>query len=80
MKNTDIIDLLNAVVADRSIPRSIKSTIEKSMGVLNASCSQEEKISNIISVLDDVSNDPNVSAYVRTQIWSIVSMLEGYNR
>ncbi len=75
-----ITELLNGIIFDKSIPKSIKVTVEQSMVVLAKDCSLEEKISNIISVLDDVSSDPNVSAYARTQIWSVMTALEGYNR
>ncbi len=29
-----------------------------------------------IHLLDEVSEDPNIQPFVRTQIWSLVSMLE----
>jgi len=80
MKQPNILGVLDNILLDKGIPRSIKVTVEKSLGSLRANCSVEEKISNIISVLDDVSNDPNVSAYARTQIWSALTVLEGYNR
>ena len=34
------------------------------------------RAANIISLLDDVTQDPNMPSYVRTQLWQAVSKLE----
>jgi len=34
------------------------------------------RINTVISTLDEVTNDPNIPMYSRTQIWNIVSALE----
>ncbi|MCK5468863.1 MAG: UPF0147 family protein, partial [Cyclobacteriaceae bacterium] len=31
-----------------------------------------------ISILDEVSNDTNIQPFTRTQIWNLVSLLEGF--
>ena len=80
MDNAEILGMLNGIILDKGIPRNIKPTLEKSLIVLKERCSIEEKISSIISLLDDVSNDPNMSAYARTQIWSVMTALEGLQR
>lgn len=42
--------------------------------------SAKEKISQAISILDESANDPNLATYTRTQIWGIVSLLEGMKK
>ncbi|HLD48861.1 MAG TPA: UPF0147 family protein, partial [archaeon] len=37
------------------------------------------RINTAISLLEEISNDPNIPIYTRTQIWNIVSMLEVMN-
>ena len=34
------------------------------------------RAANAISMLDDVTQDPNMPSYVRTQLWQAVSKLE----
>ena len=35
------------------------------------------RAANAISMLDDITQDPNMPSYVRTQLWQAVSKLEG---
>ncbi|MCK4532040.1 MAG: UPF0147 family protein, partial [Candidatus Aenigmarchaeota archaeon] len=42
--------------------------------------SENVRISTVISVLDESSNDPNISLYARTKIWDVVSKLEELNK
>lgn len=76
MKKKQITDVLQSIVRDRGVPKNVKSSIEESVDILNGNSSEEEKIAYIISVLDEASNDPNISAHARTMVWSAVSFLE----
>ena len=42
----------------------------------NAEYSLSVRANNTISLLDDVTQDPNMPSYVRTQLWQAVSKLE----
>ncbi|MBU0461926.1 MAG: UPF0147 family protein, partial [Nanoarchaeota archaeon] len=37
------------------------------------------RINKALSELDEISDDTNLQAYTRTQIWNIASMLEMFN-
>ncbi len=71
------IDTLNQIVSSNSTPKTIKKSITDL--IVNLS-SQEYSLSvraaNTISLLDDVTQDPNMPSYVRTQLWQAVSKLE----
>jgi uncharacterized protein (UPF0147 family) len=71
------IDTLNQIVSSNSTPKTIKKSIADL--IVNLS-SQEFSLSvraaNTISLLDDVTQDPNMPSYVRTQLWQAVSKLE----
>ena len=71
------IDTLNQIVSSNSTPKTIKKAITDL--IVNLS-SQEYSLSvraaNTISLLDDVTQDPNMPSYVRTQLWQAVSKLE----
>jgi len=42
----------------------------------NPEYSLSVRAANTISLLDDVTQDPNMPSYVRTQLWQAVSKLE----
>jgi len=73
----EAIDTLNQIVSSNSTPKTIKKAITDLIANLS---SQEYSLSvraaNTISLLDDVTQDPNMPSYVRTQLWQAVSKLE----
>ncbi len=72
-----IIDLLNEINNDRTVPRNIRELISKA--IKNLSDERHDvvfRINNVMSMLDEISNDQNIPTYTRTHIWNIVSMLE----
>ena len=73
--------LLDEINGDRTVPRNIRSLIEEAKNDLNdEEKDMEVRINSTISILDNVSNDPNIPIYTRTQVWNIVSMLETMNK
>ena len=78
MKNLKpIMDLLEQIINDRTVPKNIRAAAENSKSTLNDEKETPEvKISTAIHILDEIINDPNMPMYTRTQIWNVVSMLE----
>jgi len=71
------IELIQQVSEDRTVPRNIRQICTESIEILkDPKESSDVKINTVTSMLDQVSNDPNIPMYTRTQIWNIVSMLE----
>ncbi len=73
----EAIETLNQIASNNSTPKTIK----KSISDLIVDLSKEEyslsvRAANTISLLDDVTQDPNMPSYVRTQLWQAVSKLE----
>ncbi len=76
-----VVALLDTIIADRTVPRNIRKSAEDSKAALiSAEKSEELKISTAIHLLDEITNDPNMPLYTRTQIWNVVSMLEQLRR
>jgi len=75
--DAEISGLFEEIIEDRGVPKNIKNSLNDSLSILNGKASNEEKIASIVSILDDASNDPNLSMHTRTHIWNIVSVLEG---
>jgi len=79
MSCVDAVELLKEISGDKGVPKNIKEMIEQSVFILNCKKSESEKVSSVVSILDEAANDPNVLPYTRTQIWNIVSILESSN-
>ena len=76
----DINKLLDEINSDRSVPRNIRASIDEAKKNLNNEKSEMDvRINSAISILEEISSDPNIPIYTRTQIWNIVSMLEVIN-
>ncbi len=73
-----IVKMLSEIIDDRSVPRNIRTAAESAKKSLIEDVINEwdVKLSSAISVLDEITNDPNMPGYTRTQIWNVVSMLE----
>ena len=73
----EAIETLEQITASNSTPKTIKKSITDLIADLN---NQEYSLSvraaNAISLLDDITQDPNMPSYVRTQLWQAVSKLE----
>ena len=71
------IDTLNQIVSSNSTPKTIKKSIsDLIVSLTNQEYSLSVRAANAISLLDDVTQDPNMPSYVRTQLWQAVSKLE----
>ena len=71
------IDTLNQVAANPSTPKNIRKNIQDlANGLKTEEYSLSVRASNAISVLDDITQDPNVPSYVRVSLWQAVSTLE----
>tara|TARA_B100000686_G_C16798162_1_gene983942 strand:- start:4422 stop:4694 length:273 start_codon:yes stop_codon:yes gene_type:complete len=83
-KNDENLELLNKAIAilssisdNPSTPRNIRKLIKDSIDTLNdESLSVGVRAANAISMLEDVSQDPNIPSFSRVTIWSAVSSLE----
>ena len=73
-------NLLDEINNDRTVPKNIRTIIQRVRADLNNEKNDTAvRINSGVSLLDEVSNDPNIPIYTRTQIWNIVSMLEVIN-
>ena len=73
----EVLALLEEIEIDRTVPRNVRSAaIEVKRDLKNDKLERDIRVNNAISILDEVSSDPNIPIYTRTQIWNIVSVLE----
>ncbi|MDH3204615.1 MAG: UPF0147 family protein [Nitrosopumilus sp.] len=73
----EAIETLNQITSSNSTPKTIKKSItDLIVDLNNEEYSLSVRAANTISLLDDVTQDPNMPSYVRTQLWQAVSKLE----
>jgi len=71
------IDILTRIIEDDSVPRNIRRAADEAKNrLLNKEESGAVRAAYVISILDDISNDPNIPIHTRTLIWNIASQLE----
>ena len=77
----EVINLIQQVANDRTVPRNIRSKCEESIDVLKDEKEDTAvRINTVISNMDEISNDPNIPTYTRTQVWNIVSIMESMQK
>ena len=68
---------LNQISTNPSTPKNIRKNIADIIEDLKSDeYSIAVRAANTISLLDDVTQDPNLPSYVRTSLWQAVSTLE----
>jgi len=68
---------LNQISTNPSTPKNIRKNIANIIEELKSDeYSISVRAANTISLLDDVTQDPNLPSYVRTSLWQAVSTLE----
>lgn len=71
------IDALDFIMNDESVPRNIRRSADKVKNILlNKNENLSVQAATGISILEDMSNDPNIPMHTRTLIWNLASQLE----
>ncbi len=73
----EAIQILEQVTVNNTTPKTIK---KRTLDLVNSLKSEEDSMSvrasKAISMLDDITQDPNLPSYVRVTLWQAVSKLE----
>ena len=70
--------ILNMIADDNTTPRNIRRTAKTASDMLDdENLSIAARAANAISLLEEISQDPNMPMYSRTRIWNAISVLEG---
>ncbi|MEM0378309.1 MAG: UPF0147 family protein [Thermosphaera sp.] len=77
VKLKNAIYLLVSIVNDTAVPRNIRRAATEALNQLrDERLTPGVKAANAISLLDQVSQDPNMPLNTRTKIWQIIAILE----
>ena len=70
--------IMDQILDDRTVPKNIRDCILRSRDMLITDSDEiRVRVNAIVQMLDEITGDPNLPIYTRTQIWNIVSILEG---
>ncbi|MHC1627164.1 MAG: UPF0147 family protein [Methanoculleaceae archaeon] len=71
------IQMLQQITEDSTIPRNIRRVADETRKVLmDDERGLGLRAATAISMIDEISNDPNMPVHARTKIWELVSQLE----
>ena len=77
-KLNQAMSVLNTIADDNTTPRNIRRAAKQASDMLlDQSLSVAARAANAISLMEDISQDPNMPMYSRTRIWNAISVLEG---
>jgi len=73
--------LLQQISSDHSVPKNIRRAAKEAFLAVSGKNNQEDDPPEVranfaISILDEISQDPNCPLFARTKIWNILSLLE----
>jgi uncharacterized protein len=71
-----IIEVLNELSSDTSVPRNVRATLSGARKKLLESDDKVAAMSSAIYDLDGISSDINLPAHARTLVWNLLSELE----
>jgi uncharacterized protein len=68
---------LNQVMASHALPKSVRKKAREAMETLeDKKTAVGIRAANAVSLLEELSRDPNVASFSRVTIWSAISTLE----
>jgi uncharacterized protein len=69
--------VLGEVSEDSTTPRNIRRAAKDAMNSLQSGeYTPAVRASNAISLLEDISQDPNMPQYTRVKLWNVISYIE----
>ena len=74
----NVLGLLSTIEQDCSVPKNVRAKVKKTISCLQETGESGEGviIDRAVQYLDELSNDPNIPMFTRTQLWSVISALE----
>ncbi len=70
---------IKMLTEDSGTPRSVREKLNKFLHYIKQPIDDSTKISTILSDLEELCMDVNIPSHVRTQLYSISSILESLN-
>ncbi|HLB68083.1 MAG TPA: UPF0147 family protein [Thermoplasmata archaeon] len=76
-KLKQVIDVLDQIAEDTSVPRNIRRGAADAKARLSKKTEPLDlRVTSAIMIMDELANDPNIPLHGRTLIWNVISQLE----
>jgi hypothetical protein len=76
-KLRQVADIMARVAEDTSVPRNIRRAASEAREILfDEKKDVGVRAASAVTILDEISNDPNMPIHTRTTIWNALSILE----
>ena len=72
----EIAEALQMLTEEQGTPRNVREKAQLMIQTIKGEGDPHMKADRLLMELDDLQSDVNIPPYVRTQLWSISSMLE----
>jgi uncharacterized protein (UPF0147 family) len=72
----EITEFLEEMQEDSVLPKSVRIRIASVISILGQDCEVSLRVNKSLQELEDVSQDPNLQPFLRTQLWQVASLLE----
>ncbi|WP_290597639.1 MULTISPECIES: UPF0147 family protein [unclassified Archaeoglobus] len=72
----EVLETLDRIIFDETVPRNVRKVASEIKEKLTTTDEISLEAASAISVLEDISADPNLPMHVRTMIWNLTSQLE----
>lgn len=72
----EVLETLDRIIYDETVPRNVRRIASEIKEKLTTTDEVSLEAASAISVLEDISADPNLPMHVRTMIWNLTSQLE----
>ena len=79
MEMDDVIEMFEELESDSTVSKGVKIKIASMKDELKNARNIGLSVNKVLSDLEDLSSDVNISPYVRTQFWHITSLLENFS-
>lgn len=76
----EIIGMIDNLLQDFSVPRNVRKALEEAKNRLGGNEELSVRISAAVYAIETVSEDVNLPAHARTQLWAVLSALEGVKK
>jgi uncharacterized protein (UPF0147 family) len=78
MELKEISEMVGELANDTGIPKNIRRALTEAKVRLDSDEENSVKISAAIYIIEGITEDINMPAHARTQIWAVISALESH--
>ncbi|MCJ7450381.1 MAG: UPF0147 family protein [Candidatus Nanohaloarchaeota archaeon QJJ-9] len=77
VKVEQVVEKIRMLQENEDLPSNVNDMLNQAIEALeDDSGDLSVRLNTVTSLLDQVSNDPNIAQHTRTDVWNIASMLE----